>query len=176
MVVGESNTSGSDDNNFYGVLEEVLFVAYPMDRCIWLLKCRWFDTDKNKNHIIHTELGYKSINTSRFLFPEESVILAIQAHQVFYIDDPKNGGNWKVIRVVQNKHIWNVPEVDDVEDQQRNVPEIVVNHRVVDHLKDHTLCRFDIDPRVVEKSIVRHVDYDFINGEDEQLSVQSGSS
>ena len=24
MVVGESNTSGGDDNNFYGVLEEVL--------------------------------------------------------------------------------------------------------------------------------------------------------
>ena len=56
--------------------------------------------DKNKIHKIHIELGYKSINTSRFWFPEELVILAIQAQQVFYIDDPKNGANWKIVQVI----------------------------------------------------------------------------
>ncbi|TYJ96939.1 CACTA en-spm transposon protein [Cucumis melo var. makuwa] len=53
----------------------------------------------------------------RFWFAEEHVILATQAHQVFYLDDPKNGSNRKVIQVVQNKRIWDVSEVDDVENE-----------------------------------------------------------
>ncbi|TYK30866.1 uncharacterized protein E5676_scaffold455G00660 [Cucumis melo var. makuwa] len=38
------------------------------------------------------------------------------------------------------KRIWYVPEVDDVEDQQLNIPEIVVGHRVANHIEDDTLC------------------------------------
>ena len=66
MVVSENNASGSVDNNFYGVLDEVLFIQYSMGRCVWLFKYRWFDIDKNKNHRTHVELGYKSINTVMF--------------------------------------------------------------------------------------------------------------
>ncbi|KAA0055904.1 hypothetical protein E6C27_scaffold319G00140 [Cucumis melo var. makuwa] len=95
MVVGEDSGYGSVDNNFYDVLDEVLDVQYPLERCVWLLKCRWFDTYNNKSYRIHMELHYKSINTSHFLFAEESIILEIQAHHVFYLDDPKNGTNWK---------------------------------------------------------------------------------
>ena len=40
MVVGESSASGSDDNNCYGVLDEVLSIQYPMGRRIWLFECR----------------------------------------------------------------------------------------------------------------------------------------
>ncbi|KAA0035844.1 CACTA en-spm transposon protein [Cucumis melo var. makuwa] len=56
-----------------------------------------------------------------------------------FYDDPKNGSNWKVVQVVQNKHIWDVPEVEDVENGQINVLEIVVSHQVDDHIED-TLC------------------------------------
>ncbi|KAA0051953.1 CACTA en-spm transposon protein [Cucumis melo var. makuwa] len=31
MVIGESDASGTDDNNFYGVLDEMLHVQYPID-------------------------------------------------------------------------------------------------------------------------------------------------
>ena len=40
MVISESSASGSDDNNFYVVLDEVLSVQYPMGLCVWLLKCK----------------------------------------------------------------------------------------------------------------------------------------
>ena len=80
-------------------------MAYLMGCRVWLLKCKWFDTYKNKNHATHVVLEYKSINTSLFWFSKEPVNLVIQTHQVFYIDDPKNGANWKVVRVVQNKSI-----------------------------------------------------------------------
>ncbi|KAA0041650.1 uncharacterized protein E5676_scaffold234G00900 [Cucumis melo var. makuwa] len=92
-------------------------------------------------------LGYKDINTSRFGVAEES-----------------------------NKHIWDMPEVDDIENEQLNVLEIIVGHRVDEHMEDDTLYRIDVDPTIVERSVVRHVTNDFIDDGDEQLSHESGTS
>ncbi|KAA0046643.1 hypothetical protein E5676_scaffold411G001130 [Cucumis melo var. makuwa] len=117
MVIGESDASGTGDNNFYGVLDEVL------------------------HHI-----------------------------KFFYVDDPKNGSNWKVVQVIQNKRIWDVPEVEDVENDHINILEVVVSHQVDDHIEDDTLCRNDVDPTIVERPVVRHVTDNFIDDVDEHLS------
>ncbi|KAA0058444.1 CACTA en-spm transposon protein [Cucumis melo var. makuwa] len=37
MVIGESDASGSGDNNFYGVLDEVLHIQYPLGRNVCYL-------------------------------------------------------------------------------------------------------------------------------------------
>ena len=79
MVIGESDASESGDNNFYGVLDKVLHVQYPMGISVWLFKCRWYDTDVNKSQRTHVKLGYKAINTSHFWLTEEPIILAMQA-------------------------------------------------------------------------------------------------
>ncbi|KAA0062837.1 hypothetical protein E6C27_scaffold146G00040 [Cucumis melo var. makuwa] len=102
MVIGESDASGTGNNNFYGILDEVF--------------------------------------------------------------------NWKVVQVVQNKRIWDMPEVEDVQNDHINVLEIVVSHQVDDHIEDDTLCRTDVDPIIIERPIVRHVPYDFIDDVDEHLS------
>ncbi|KAA0059798.1 uncharacterized protein E6C27_scaffold108G00640 [Cucumis melo var. makuwa] len=169
MVIGESDASRTGDNNFYGVLDEVVHVQYPLGRNVWLFKCRWYDTDENKSQRTHIEVGYKSLNTSRFWYAEEPVILATQAHQVFYLDDPKNGSNWKVVQVIQNKRIWDVPEVEDIQNDHINILEVVVSHQVDDHIEDDTLCRNDVDPTIVETPIVRHVTDDFIDDVDEHF-------
>ncbi|TYK19759.1 GDSL esterase/lipase [Cucumis melo var. makuwa] len=109
-------------------------------------------------------------NTSRFLYTEEPVILASQAHQVFYVDGPKNGSNWKVVQVIQNKHIWDLPEVDDVENEHINILEVVVSHQRDDHIEDDIPCRIDVDPTIVERSVMRHLTDDFIDDVDEHLS------
>ena len=63
----------------------------------------------------------------------------MQGHQVFYIEDAKNGTNWRVVQVVQNKWIWDVPEVDDVDNEQLNIVEIVDNeHQVGETVEDDT--------------------------------------
>ncbi|KAA0045410.1 transposase family TNP2 [Cucumis melo var. makuwa] len=49
MVIGKSNANGSDDNNFYDVLDEVLHVQYLMERSVRLFKCRWYNIDVNKS-------------------------------------------------------------------------------------------------------------------------------
>ncbi|KAA0055173.1 hypothetical protein E6C27_scaffold2359G00020 [Cucumis melo var. makuwa] len=77
--------------------------------------------------------------------------------------------NWKVVQVVQNKCIWDVPEVDDVENEQLNVLEIIAGHQVDEHIEDDNHGKIDI-------SIVHHVIDDFIDDGDEQLSHRSGKS
>ena len=74
--------------------------------------------------------------------------------------------------MVHNKRIWDVPEVDDVENEQLNILEIVVDHRVDEHIEDVILYRTNIDPTIVERSIVCHVIVNFIDDGDEQLSHQ----
>ncbi|KAA0037443.1 metalloendoproteinase 1-like [Cucumis melo var. makuwa] len=69
-----------------------------------------------------------------------------------------------------------IKEVDDVENKYLNVLEIVVSHRVDEHIKNDTLCRTDIDSTIVERSIVRHVIDDFIDDVDEHLSHASGTN
>ncbi|TYK03149.1 CACTA en-spm transposon protein [Cucumis melo var. makuwa] len=64
---------------------------------------------------------------------------------------------------MQNKHIWDVPEVDDVKNEKLNVLEMVVSHQVDEHIEDDTLCKLDVDLTVVERSVVHHVADDFIN-------------
>ena len=101
---------------------------------------------------------------------EELVVLATQAHQVFCLNDPKNGSNWKIVQVIQNKRIWDVPKVDDIENELFNVLEIIVSHRVDEHIEDDTLCRIDVYPTIVKRLIVHHVTDDFIDDMDEHLS------
>ena len=69
-----------------------------------------------------------------------------------------------------------MPEVDDVEKEQLNILKIVVDHRVDEHIEDDTLCRTNVNPTIVERSIMRHVTNDSIDDGAEQLSHQSGSS
>ncbi|CAN6586409.1 unnamed protein product [Malus baccata var. baccata] len=84
-------------------------------------------------------------------------VLAKQAHQVFYIDDLKLGHPWKVVQKIQHRHIWDVPEKDDDENEEDNatneddgeyVDETENSTRQV-HNDDEvyiSLCRDDVDP------------------------------
>ncbi|TYJ97707.1 gamma-aminobutyrate transaminase POP2 [Cucumis melo var. makuwa] len=86
MIFGVRDASGSGDNNFYGVVDEVLHVQYPFEK-----------------------------------------------------------------------------KLDDVENEHLNLLEIVVSHRVDEHIEDDTLCRIDIEPTIIDRSVVRHVTNDFID-------------
>ncbi|KAA0067474.1 uncharacterized protein E6C27_scaffold40G001560 [Cucumis melo var. makuwa] len=70
----------------------------------------------------------------------------------------------------------NFYEQDDVENEELNVLEIIVSHRMDEHIEDNTLCRTDFDLTIVERSIVRHITNDFIDDVDEHLSHASGIS
>ena len=99
---------------------------------------------------------------------------------MFYLEDLKNDTNRNIVQVVQNKHVWNVLEVEDIENDQLNVLKIIVEHRGNEYvIEDDTLCRTEVDPTVVERPNVIHIADNFIDDDnDEQSSSQhpSGSS
>ncbi|KAA0040404.1 GDSL esterase/lipase [Cucumis melo var. makuwa] len=80
--------------------------------------------------------------------------------------------NCKVVQVIQNKRIWDVLEVDDVENKHINILEVIVSHQVDDHIEDDTMCRMDVDHMIVERPVVRHLTDDFID-DNQMLELQS---
>ncbi|KAA0040145.1 transposon protein, putative, CACTA, En/Spm sub-class [Cucumis melo var. makuwa] len=170
MAYGETKV---DETNYYGVLQEVLDLEYLKCRRVCLFKCNWFDTDVKKNKF-HCDLGFKIINTSHFWYTDDPYILATQAVQVFYIDDPKLRSIWKIVQIVQNKQVWDIPESEEVEDDKFELLEACSSIGVDESIHDIPFCRGDVEPTVVDHKETENqdqsrIDDDFINDETEQL-------
>lgn len=79
-------------------------------------------------------MGFNLINTSHFWFVNDPCIFAIHSKQIFYINDPKFGSNRKVVQIVQNKHIWDVPKVEDLEIEEMEliaVPDVIEVNKTI---------------------------------------------
>ena len=107
-VVGEHD---GEEVDFYGVLSNVVVLNYVLGYKVILFKCTWFDTNQKKKRIKH-DYNLTTIQVSATWYDNDPFILATQAQQVFYLDDYKNGHNWKVVQKVNHRHIWDVPEKD----------------------------------------------------------------
>jgi hypothetical protein len=103
-------TVGEDGTRFYGRLEEILELKFIKDYTVVLFRCKWFDTSRKsaiieKNNII-------SIDVTRTYWDDEPYILATQAQQVFYLEDPsKNNNNWRVVEDVHHRRLWDHPSI-----------------------------------------------------------------
>jgi hypothetical protein len=77
---------------------------------VYLFKCDWWDTRSN-TWGIRKEQGFTIVNTSWKCYESDPFILACQAAQVFYLNDPKLGGSWKVTHVLTNRNTYYNPTV-----------------------------------------------------------------
>ncbi|KAL5831637.1 hypothetical protein ACOSQ4_016991 [Xanthoceras sorbifolium] len=114
---------GEHDNleiSFYGVLISIVELVYLLGHRVILFKCKWFDTNPKKKRIQH-DYHLTSINVAHTWYQEDPFILAIQAKQVFYVDDPKLGLNWKVVEEMHHRGLWDIQEKDVVEVQDEHV-------------------------------------------------------
>ena len=113
--------SGTEEFNYYGILEEIVKLTFSGAYSVTLLKCKWFNTDPRRKKII-IENNITSINTSGEWYKDDPYILANQAKQVFYLDDLLRGTQWKVVESVNHRQIWDIEtgeenlEVDVVQD------------------------------------------------------------
>jgi hypothetical protein len=102
--------SGDDGNSvteYYGELKNILELRYPGQNVVYLFDCDWWDTRSATG--LRMEQGFTFVNTSRKWCESDPFILACQASQVFYLDDPKLGGNWKVVQKSINRDIYDIP-------------------------------------------------------------------
>nr|GMC46919.1 Transposase, Ptta/En/Spm, plant [Ipomoea batatas] len=96
-------------------------------------------------------------------------VLASQAKQVFYLNDPKLGLNWQVVQQFQHRHIYDENEVgsipDDKDDTHDNNDvyqdnEMVSSNGITIGLSDDistSLHRVDVESHIVEAIIVPSV-------------------
>ncbi|XP_062176073.1 uncharacterized protein LOC133881134 [Alnus glutinosa] len=104
---------------YYGESKRILELRYPGPNTVYLFECDWWNIGNSIG--IRTDQGFTSVNTGRKWYESDPFILACQAVQVFYLDDPKLGGNWKVVQKLINRNIYDilrVQEGDNEEDDQ----------------------------------------------------------
>ncbi|KAL3656064.1 hypothetical protein CASFOL_000460 [Castilleja foliolosa] len=94
-------------------------------------------------------------------YEEDSYILADQARQVFYINDPKLGRDWRVVIPVSHRHVYDVSEMinEEVDDDVLFVENGVyqendTNDALEVNLDEiPSLRRNDLDPEDVDASL-----------------------
>ncbi|KAA0067380.1 CACTA en-spm transposon protein [Cucumis melo var. makuwa] len=140
VIIGESNASGSGDNNFYDILDKVLHVQYLMEKSVWLFKCRWYDTDNNKSQMTHVELGTMSSFPSSF---EETNHMVLK----FSEDLSTMGGNYSTISNPRRRAQSQLLELESMPmtDVGREYIEVVkddIHHYFVLDFNDPAMNRF----------------------------------
>ncbi|KAL5540764.1 hypothetical protein UlMin_044087 [Ulmus minor] len=96
---------GTEHEMFYGQLQEILEFSYLNDFSIGLFKCIWFRCD---SRCMVTENNITSINITSESYKDDQFILASQAQQVFYVEDPSRGPNWRVVQHVNHRSTWDI--------------------------------------------------------------------
>ena len=95
--------------------------------------------------------GFLSVNTSTSQYESEPFILATMAKQVFYLDDPKEGGNWKVINMMSHRNIWSASTLEgDAEGacDEEEAPE-PYQEELSSYIPDTQTIRINNDPHYV---------------------------
>lgn len=107
LVASTMQVSSAKDKNpiisdmvFYGVIQEIWELNYYNFTYI-LFKCAWVDSNKS---IKIDELGFTTVDFNRLGHKSDPFILATQATQVFYVDDPMNPGWSVVLSLPQRDH------------------------------------------------------------------------
>ncbi|KAM2542402.1 hypothetical protein TB2_021831 [Malus domestica] len=77
-----------------------------------MFKCRWFDTDLNRQGSVKIDHGLLSVNINKTWYDGNPYILANMAKQIVYLDDPKTERGWKVIQMMDHKNVYAIPDQD----------------------------------------------------------------
>ncbi|KAM6577970.1 hypothetical protein CsatB_029807 [Cannabis sativa] len=104
--------AGTEGFNYYGTLEDVITISYTGAYTVTLFECKWYNTNPLRKKTI-TENNITSINTRGYWYQDEPYILANQAKQVFYLEDPLRGRDWKVVEDISHRQIWDINDNED---------------------------------------------------------------
>ncbi|WCJ24552.1 hypothetical protein M5689_006503 [Euphorbia peplus] len=169
---------GEDVIDFYGVLDDIIQLDYVKDRHVTIFSCDWFDLGRKKQRI-QQDGNIVSVNVTRNWYENDSYVLANQASQVFYVNDPKLGRDWRVVLPFQHRHIYDVDEIHDEEMNINNIEaaddEVYQESEIVDGFdvvidEIPSLNRQDVDHEVIvvsSFSSIHEEDLDNVDEEDE---------
>ncbi|XP_052197050.1 uncharacterized protein LOC127804264 [Diospyros lotus] len=87
------NNPISGDVTYYGVLNDILELDYLSGKKVTLFNCDWVSQRSGKKE---DDDGFTLVNFTRLMPTDEPFILASQAQQVFYVEDPTEK-DWHVV-------------------------------------------------------------------------------
>ncbi|CAM8999713.1 unnamed protein product [Rhodiola kirilowii] len=129
----------SDDEVYYGVLEDVIELMYPQGVTVIVFKCRWFNENRGD---IKRDHGIESVDTSTTWYGDTPFCLGLMAKQVIYVDDPKYGDNWRVANIVAQRGTYTADALardilGSIEDPYQeelpsNIPQVPIHTLQVD--------------------------------------------
>ncbi|KAG5046955.1 hypothetical protein JHK86_016361 [Glycine max] len=90
---------------YYGQIKEIWELDYGEFR-VPVFKCQWVNGNAG---VRQDKMGFTLVDLQRIGYKDEPFILAAQARQVFYVEDP-NDSRWSV--VLQGKTIGISPDID----------------------------------------------------------------
>lgn len=98
------------DNTFdyYGRLQEVIELEYSGGYTTILFKCEWFDPTPNSGTRVHRSLKLVDVHKNRRYRKYEPFILAMQAHQVYFLPYPslrRQRHEWLAVCKLQPKFV-----------------------------------------------------------------------
>lgn len=102
---------------YYGQLEGILEFAYTQFKVV-LFRVEWFNLAKRgRVERYNTRNNMTQIRACSTAFEDQPYILATQAKQVFYLEDPaRRPPHWKVVQEVNHNTTWDVIVVEDDDD------------------------------------------------------------
>ena len=125
---------------YYGVIKEIWEVDYVMFR-IPVFKCDWVESN---NGVKVDELGFTLVDLSRLGYKSEPFILASQAKQVFYIEDPSDC-RWSVVLLASEREYNDCANHDDVDETIVKQTTYLPSVETFDVTTDTTYVRADCD-------------------------------
>ena len=103
---------GDENIDFYGIMEDIIALKYVGGYMVWLFKCNWWDVS-NPWLGVRKDEYFVSVNTSHKWYEDNPFVLACQANQVFYLDDPEFGNPWRIVEKFAPRNVYDyIPEVD----------------------------------------------------------------
>ena len=108
------------------------------------------------------EHNLTSMNTSSSWYFDDPFILAIQAQQMFDLNDMKRGAPWKVAQKVNHREIFDILEASDEADgllnnkvfQEKESIELPPFQSVEEVIESSTLFRGDVQPLIIAGELV----------------------
>ncbi|GMN47183.1 hypothetical protein TIFTF001_016362 [Ficus carica] len=116
---------GGKQCDFYGNIKEIWEVQYLYWHIVILFKCAWYISVDDRK--MHTGFHRTSIDVSLKCYKDDPFVLATQVKQVYYLDDRKKGNNWKVVRKVNHRHIWDTPSTSKTGEDGGEEDIVVIN-------------------------------------------------
>ena len=125
---------------YYGVIKEIWEVDYVMFRML-MFKCDWVESN---NGVKVDELGFTLVDLSRLGYKSEPFILASQAKQVFYIEDPSDC-RWSVVLLASEREYNDCANHNDVDETNVEQNIYLPSIETFDVTTDTTYVRADCD-------------------------------